>query len=55
MCIVMKISNNLQMNDKNTLFELIKKFENKVKEEKLHNLWFNYLSFRDTFSFLFII
>ena len=44
----MKTSDNIQMNEKNTLYESMKKLESKREKEKLRNLWLNYNSFRDT-------
>ncbi len=51
----MKTSDSLQMNEKNTLHETMQKLKNKREKEELRNLWLNYNSFKDTFSFLLII
>lgn len=51
----MRTSDSLQMNEKNTLHETMQKLKSKREKEELRNLWLNYNSFKDTFSFLLII
>ena len=51
----MRTSDSLQMNEKNTLHEAMQKLKSKREKEELRNLWLNYNSFKDTFSFLLII
>lgn len=51
----MKVSDSIQMNEKNTIHEAMEKLKSERKKEELKNLWLNYNSYKETFYFLLTI